>query len=334
MRRSNDFLVGLSILVIATAVVGATMWANQSDVGQRRVRTIARFHDVGNARVGNSVMIRGVTAGRIDAIELADDGWVHVRMRLDPNVRLPAQPVVLLNESSLFGEWQATITERAGLPNDESVRKAIAEASGDGDVLPGATLPDIAKLTAVAGQIAGDVASVAARVQVAFDEQAARELRGSIHNFSQLSTTLARTVQDHSTDLDRLSAQLQSAVGALDTTASRARQIAERVDSTASPEQLRQVASDVSAAAADLRAGSAQIRALAEKFGQSQGRLDQFLLHSDSVMARIDGGQGSLGLLVNDPSLYRNGDSLLVELRALVSDMRTHPKKYVNVRIF
>ena len=33
-------------------------------------------------------------------------------MKLDRAVQLPADPVVLLNESSLFGDWQATVVER------------------------------------------------------------------------------------------------------------------------------------------------------------------------------------------------------------------------------
>ena len=48
----------------------------------------------------------------------------------------------------------------------------------------------------------------------------------------------------------------------------------------------------------------------------------------------MERGQGSLGLLVNDPSLYRNSDSLLVDLRKLVVDFRSDPKKYINVRVF
>ena len=58
------------------------------------------------------------------------------------------------------------------------------------------------------------------------------------------------------------------------------------------------------------------------------------MLTSDSVMLKINAGQGSVGLLINDPKLYRNSDSLVTELRALVADFKAHPKKYVNVRIF
>jgi hypothetical protein len=119
--------------------------------------------------VGAAVVLRGVNAGRVQRIELGRR-LGQVMMALDPDVGCP-RSVVLLNESSLFGEWQ-TITEEAAIPRDEAVSRQIADSRGaGGELLPGATLPDIAQLTAVAGRI-GDVASVASRVEVAFDDQA------------------------------------------------------------------------------------------------------------------------------------------------------------------
>jgi phospholipid/cholesterol/gamma-HCH transport system substrate-binding protein len=62
--------------------------------------------------------------------------------------------------------------------------------------------------------------------------------------------------------------------------------------------------------------------------------VDDVLSASDSVLRKIDRGQGTLGMLVNDPSMYRRADSVLTELRALVNDLRTNPKKYISVRLF
>ncbi|HKO14874.1 MAG TPA: MlaD family protein [Gemmatimonadaceae bacterium] len=334
MHRSNDLLVGAVVLAVALGVSGATLWVKQADIGRHRDRVVARFHDVGNARVGNTVVIRGVRAGQIESISLARGGWVHLSMSLDPAVELPRDPVVLLNESSLFGEWQATITPRSALPRDETVLRQVAEASGGGDVLPGATLPDIAKLTAVAGQIAGDVANVSQRVEVAFDEQAARELRASIRNFADMSSTLARTVHEHRDDLDTLSRALQSAVTTLNRTAVSSAHMAELMDSSTSSGQIRQMMDDMAQAAAELRRSSTQLRVMSEQLGRTQGRLDAFLANGDSVFVKINHGQGSLGLLVNDAALYRHSDSLTLQLRDLVSDLRANPKKYVSVRIF
>jgi phospholipid/cholesterol/gamma-HCH transport system substrate-binding protein len=334
MKRMNDAVVGLVVIVIALALAASLAWVKGSDVGKRQHEVVARFHDVGNARVGNVVVIRGVVGGRIQAIELAPAGWVDVRMKLDPTVQLPPEPVVLLNESSLFGEWQATIVERSALPHDETVRQQIEDATHERGVLPGATLPGIGKLTAVAGQIAGDVANVAGRVEVAFDDQAARELRGSIRNVSDLSRTLATTVRMHASDLDTLSNQLRTAITTLNRTAVTVEGTAQRIDSVTTSTQVRDIIENLSQASIELRHTSTQVRDLTGRFATTQARLDSFLANSDSVMVKINRGQGSLGLFVSDPSMYRRTDSLLVQMRALIADIQAHPKRYVSLKLF
>jgi len=334
MKRTTDAVVGLVVIVIVIALGGSLAWVKGSDVGKRQNEVIARFHDVGNARVGNVVVIRGVVGGRIQGIELAPAGWVDVRMKLDPSVQLAAEPVVLLNESSLFGEWQATIVERSALPHDETVRQQIADASRERGVLPGATLPGIGKLTAVAGQIAGDVANVAGRVEVAFDDQAARELRGSIRNVADLSKTLATTVRMHASDLDTLTNQLRTTIATLNRTAVTVQGTAQRIDSAATSQQVRDIIENLATASTELRHTSTQVRDLSARFATTQGRLDSFLANSDSVMVKINRGQGSLGLFITDPSMYRRSDSVLVQLRALLADIQANPKRYVSVKLF
>jgi phospholipid/cholesterol/gamma-HCH transport system substrate-binding protein len=335
MKRTNDFIVGLTVLLGAAIIVGATLWVKQADLRNKHERVTARFRDVGSVRVGAAVVLRGVSAGRVQRIELGRDGWVEVTMALDPDVELPKDPVVLLNESSLFGEWQATITEEAAIPRDEAVSRQIADArSAGGESLPGATLPDIAQLTAVAGRIAGDVASVASRFEVAFDDQAARELRGSIKNFATLSAALAQTVRVQSSNLDALSADLRQGMTRLASSAETVQRVAQRIDSSTATGEVRRIVDDVAAAAAQLKEASDDVRTMSKQLGRSQGRLESLLSTTDSVMLKINAGQGSVGLLVNDPALYRNSDSLVTELRALIADFKAHPKKYVNVRVF
>jgi phospholipid/cholesterol/gamma-HCH transport system substrate-binding protein len=316
------------------ATIGAVAWVKQADIGRRQREVVARFRDVGNTRVGNAVVIRGVVGGRVQAIELAANGWVDVRMKLDPSVQLPADPVVLLNESSLFGEWQATVIERKALPHDEAVQREVADPGRGAGVLPGASQPGIGKLTAVAGQIAGDVATVAGRVEVAFDDQAARELRGSIRNVADLSTTLSSVVRTHASDLDVLSAELRKAIETLNRTANSVQTTAGRVDSVTTSPQVRAIVTDVAAASTELRHAATQVNDLSRRFATSQTRLDAVLATGDSLLSKINSGQGSLGLFVNDPSMYRRTDSLLTQLRALAADIQANPKKYISVRIF
>ena len=63
MKRATDLIVGGAVIVVFIAIVTATLWLKQSDM-RRRDELIARFRDVGNARVGAPLVIRGVRAGR------------------------------------------------------------------------------------------------------------------------------------------------------------------------------------------------------------------------------------------------------------------------------
>jgi phospholipid/cholesterol/gamma-HCH transport system substrate-binding protein len=50
----------------------------------------------------------------------------------------------------------------------------------------------------------------------------------------------------------------------------------------------------------------------------------------DKILARIDGGEGTLGKLINDPDLYNRLDSLVVGVDELLSDFKRNPRRYLR----
>lgn len=333
--RSNDWFVGLAIVLTVVGVVAATLFLQQADLGEKRTGISARFRDVGNMQVGNAVVIRGVKAGKVRRIELVPHGWVVVEMDLDQGITLPNDPVVLIQSSSLFGEWQALVTARSGAPDVRDIHVQLADSAGaPAQALAGAVLPDIAHLTTVAGGIAGNVASVAERVRTAFDDSAARELRSSIRNFSALSRDLANAVRTQSRNLDSIAVHVRSSVTDLARTAEAIRTTTGRVDSATIGGEIANIVKETELATQNLRAASARINDLTIALQQSESNLRGVIAKSDSVMGKVNRGEGSLGLLINDRSLYRNSDSLLIDLRALIQDFRKDPKRYFALRVF
>ena len=77
-----------------------------------------------------------------------------------------------------------------------------------------------------------------------------------------------------------------------------------------------------------------RIRELTTGMASTQKRADSFLARGDSVLEKMNRGQGSLGLMLNDSSLYRHTDSLILELRALAADLKANPKRYISLKIF
>lgn len=333
-KHTSDFIVGATVLLVSAVLIAVVLWVKQADLGGRKSELIVRTRDVGGVALGNPVVIRGVRAGQVQGIALGERGWVVLTLGIDKSIQLPSDPVVLLVASSLFGEWQATVSELAGVPPDRELRAALAEARTTGDTLAGAMLPDIAQLTSVAGRISGDVAKVADRFQVAFDDKAARELRESIRNFAQLSSDLARTVNAQSRNLDRISSDVQAGLKSVNAAADNLNQFSSRVDSATSRGELQTIVTNSQNAARELVATTTRLREIAEGLSRTDGRLATVVSRADSVFAKVNSGQGSLGMLVNDARLYRNSDSLVTELRALLADVKKNPRRYLSVKVF
>ncbi|WP_337170354.1 MlaD family protein [Gemmatimonas aurantiaca] len=333
-RRTSDFVVGLTVLVVTVLLVAAVLWVKQADLGNRKQQLVVRSREVGGVALGNPVVIRGVRSGRVESVALGAPGWVVITLGLDRDVQLPPDPVVLLAASSLFGEWQATITTAAGVPPDRELRAAIAEARTTGDTLAGAVMPDIAQLTTVAGRLAGDVAKVADRVQVAFDDAAAKELRESIRNFAHLSTVLARTIDIQSKNLDQISGDVHVGLTRINAAADRLNTFSTRMDSATSRGELQQIVTHSQQAARELLTATTNLRDMTVKLDRTEAHLSTVIARADSVFTKANGTTGTLGLMMNDPGLYRQSDSLVRELRVLVEDVKKNPRRYINIRIF
>ena len=114
--------------------------------------------------------------------------------------------------------------------------------------------------------------------------------------------------------------QLQGAFGELALAAAALRRTTEELERAGTGEAT-------GAALAEVRGSAVAARAALETLEVSLGSFA-------SVMAKIDGGEGTLGRLVNDTSLYGELQATLREVRQLTADIRAEPKKYLTVEIF
>ena len=62
-------------------------------------------------------------------------------------------------------------------------------------------------------------------------------------------------------------------------------------------------------------------------------RLNDVSARVDQVVAGLDAGRGTAGQLLRDRELYDNMNGAVKELRALLSDIRKDPKKYLRVSV-
>ncbi|MGH7537651.1 MAG: MlaD family protein [Gemmatimonadales bacterium] len=335
MKRENEFAVGVVVIAAFAAAVGGALWLSGAHLGGGEAVYTARFRTVGGLGVGNPVVLRGVRVGRVEAIRLAPASWVEADLKIYAGVSVPQQPGVIAASASLFGEWAATLISLDQPIHDPNVRQALAEArAGGGKRWPGATLPDIGQLTAQASRIAGDIAAVANRVQTAFDSQAVMELRRSIRDFGVIADRLVRVTNEQAEVIGRVGSNLGRGSDAMARAATTLESTLGRVDTATNQGQLATILNNTAAASQDMRSASQDVRDLLDAAQRNQESLVRVLVAADTVMSRIAGKSGTLGLLVADSTVYRETALTMIQLRQLLSDIQANPRKYFTFSVF
>jgi phospholipid/cholesterol/gamma-HCH transport system substrate-binding protein len=70
------------------------------------------------------------------------------------------------------------------------------------------------------------------------------------------------------------------------------------------------------------------------ELNKTLNKLQLTLNNVNDVMGKIESGDGSMALLLNDPQLYNNLKNASKELEELLRDVKEHPKRFVHFSIF
>jgi phospholipid/cholesterol/gamma-HCH transport system substrate-binding protein len=188
----------------------------------------------------------------------------------------------------------------------EIVRGESTDSYAEGDTLPGegasaaGLLGSVDELSAQAGTVLSSIDSLLNPETVGNVQSTARQLE-------ELLTELTAVTREQRASIGRLTESLtRSAQGLESATA-------------AGPDVARVVA----------RADSAMA-----SLNTTAGDLDAATTSLRSVLARMDAGQGTLGMLSTDRALYDNLNGAAESLRSLLDDLKANPNKYINISIF
>jgi len=337
MKHANETLVGASVLAAIALVVAGSVWLSGARFGHNDVLKDVRVKSIGVMSVGDPVLLRGVRIGRVESIRLAAGDWVTVGLRFPGQTELPKDAVALFASTSLFGDWSVQITSLSSLRDGdpEVLRQVTAAAAGlPRGMLPGAALPDVGQLTAQAGRIAGDIALIATRVNAAFDSSSAARLKSAFSDLSRLSAVLRTIAQGQESTLTRIGGNLDTGTTLLAQSARSLARTALRADSATSRDQLQRILSHTDTVAADLSSVSANLRSLSRAAAGQQQAFARIVARTDSMMERIQSGQGTLGRLSRDTTLYTETLETVRTLRALLLDVQRNPRRYFQFSVF
>jgi len=328
VKRRDEIITGAFVLLGLAVIVVGGLWLSRSRLSGDYRTLRARVRTVGQLRPGNIVTLRGVEIGRVQNVQFAPTG-VDVVLRVRADAPLPERAGVLLRPRSLFGEWGAAI-----VPIDLHTATGWDSIPRPDSVLPGQTATDFAQLSDYTAEIASNLETITERVQVAFNKQTAANLAQSIDNFEHASSDL----------VELLGRQRQSFGGFADDMAAAGRTVREasadldstlaRLEEATQGGQLQDIFANVKQASGSMNDVATQMQATMGRVNHVAMRADSTLGQFQVLLAAVNGGQGTLGQMANDPQLYENLSSTLVELRALLDELKRNPGKYFKFSIF
>jgi phospholipid/cholesterol/gamma-HCH transport system substrate-binding protein len=63
-------------------------------------------------------------------------------------------------------------------------------------------------------------------------------------------------------------------------------------------------------------------------------KVDKAIANVEAVTSKLNSNEGSLGLLMNDNTFYNRVNGTLQSAESLLSDVKEHPKRYINISVF
>lgn len=328
MNRRDEIVTGVFVLLGTAVIVVGALWLSESRWGEEFRTVEAHFRDVGQLQEGSGVTMRGVRVGRVESIGLAAEG-VAVRMRIRSEVDLPPDPVVLLHPLSLFGDWGASIE-----PGSEHPELAAQPVPREEGVLPGRSTSDFARLSEHAQQIASNLQTITDRVEVAFDEETARNLSRAVNNFQAASEELVAIMGRQRESFGAFADDMASAGRTLRGTAADLDSTVSRLERATAEGELEAIVDNTRQTTASLRQITGELEGTAADVRGTIARADSALVQAEMIFARINQGEGSLGRMARDPVLYEDLRATLTELRALLDDLKSNPGRYFKFSIF
>lgn len=330
MTHRNEVLTGAFVLAGLALILAGALWLSDAGLGARDLELTARFQTVGALKPGNQVTLRGVPVGKVERIALAADGGaVEVTFRVRSEVSLPEDPVVIIQPSSLFGEWQAVITPVGEWPE-------LGADTGDlppGRV-PGVTMAAFSEISESSREIAENLRGLTERFEVAFNEGTARDLARAISNFSRASDEMIGMLERQREEFGSFTADLAEAGDAVRRAAADLDSTVSRLAAATEEGELQAIFDNAREASASLRDVSSGLRGTLGDLDRGIARADSAVREVQALLATVNRGEGSIGRLAHDQVLYENTAAALAELRALLDDLKKNPRRYFNFSVF
>ncbi len=298
---SNELKIGLIVLAaIFVAYLGFRIMQDEPFFSSTDV-VYTKYDRVNGLIKGSDVFLNGFKVGKVkEMIFIPEGDSTQVTISITEPINIPVGSKARLVTPDFIGT--ATI---------EIVKSEDTEFIEWGDFIEGIQKEGLLdsfteKGTSITDSVATtlELTNQLIRSFLNLQQRSSEDISGTISNFKETTESINSIIEDRKVEIDSMIVDARNTL----------RNVSELSDSSKG---------DIESMIADLQEFSDKLDALSIELQESTESIN-------SILSKIDIGEGTLGKMVNDPSLYNNLDSLTVNLNELIKGIQDDPKKYLK----
>lgn len=314
MKIRREAKLALTALAAVFILVWGINFLKGSSLFESKSTFYGVYDSVEGLKVSSGVIYRGYQVGQVISIQFTGERFdrVLVKFSVDKGLELPSNTLAMIQSADLMGSkvvalvpGDSHVTAVSGDTLRSQVERGLMEQVSQ-QMLP---------LKQKAERLLGSLDSVMLIVQGLFNEETKKNLSNS---FGSIDRTL-RNLEGASGNLDTLiqgeSARISSILQDVNSITGNLRN---------NNEEISNILGNVSAISDSLRQASLH---------QTLMSLDYILATTDSIMNKINRGEGTIGALLNDNDLYYNLNQVSENLNRLLVEFRYNPKRFINLSL-
>ena len=254
----------------------------------------SRFTWGAGIKQGAPVWLVGVTIGTVDKVQLDPRGTLLISYRIQKDQSVPIGTVATIVPNGFFGDQAIAFTPAA--PNEVS--------HAPGDTIPvGVPAAGLQALLSRADTLTGALSVMMLALRSQFvDSGGIAEMRKTAQTLNRTLATFNQVAEVQSRELQQTLVAVRKGLSAVDSA---------RVDSIVR----------------SLQQSSANFQVLTSEMQVVSGRFN-------SLLTKVDSGDGSVAKLLNDPALYNDLRRVTSRVDSLLLDLMANPRKYLKFSVF
>ena len=268
----------------------------------------AIFDDASGLLAKSRVQVAGINIGQIEAIELAGE---KAKVTIRVTIPLYQDAAVIKKQASMLGDYYLSLIpgrKKPRLQDGDRIPKVIADAG------VGAIFNELQDITEDIREVTRSIRAVVG------GEKGERMLQSLVENLAETTVAIRASVSRNEEAVDRTLSNLERITSDLaEVTGPGGRRITQILAET--HEIVHQINEVVGQSKAEVGESVSSFRAALTRLNSNLEELEGTLGHVRSIAGKVDGGQGTLGRLVNDDHLHREVDGLVTDVGDFVSSL-------------